>query len=402
MRIGIDIRPLQGHSGFRGIGRYLENILTHLPTSLADEEFVFYADKRMKFPTEKLQHLKNQRTIWVRPKRISRVKYLRAFARPYTKVRPRKKDIDVLFQAEAAYGISKSVPTVGVFMDIIPLLFKFDDTSMNLSGIMKYKQKVARIVHNKFYKEILDSFKTTAAIVAISQSSKDDFIKYLDKEMGKRIVVTPLAVAHTLGSELSNNNSVLTLKKYGLLDGDYLLYVGAIDQRKNIAGLAKDYFELKKAFPKLKLVCAGKEFGLGKNLRLVGWSQILDAHPIEKKDIVIPGYLSDDELTVLYKHAVCFVFPSRYEGFGLPVLEAMTLGCPAVCYDNSSLPEVVGSAALIVKDGESMVPSIKKLLNDKGLRDRLIERGVAQAKRFSWKKTAQTTFEVIVDASKKN
>ena len=121
-----------------------------------------------------------------------------------------------------------------------------------------------------------------------------------------------------------------------------------------------------------------------------------------EKYVITPGYVSDGELSYLYENAEAFVFPSRYEGFGLPVLEAMQSGCPVVAYDNSSIPEVAGNAAILVKDGESMVPALEDLMQDKGKRKALIEKGYKQAEKFSWKRTAQETIKVLEGVGDEN
>jgi glycosyltransferase involved in cell wall biosynthesis len=118
------------------------------------------------------------------------------------------------------------------------------------------------------------------------------------------------------------------------------------------------------------------------------------------KQVITPGFISDSDLAWLYGHAMAFVFPSRYEGFGLPVLEAMQAGCPVVAYDNSSIPEVAGDAALLVPDGDSLVPAITKVLKDEALRQTLIQKGKARAKRFSWDRTARETLGVLSEAAK--
>ena len=124
-------------------------------------------------------------------------------------------------------------------------------------------------------------------------------------------------------------------------------------------------------------------------------------YPEYAKDVLTPGFISDVDLQYLYKQAVCLVFPSRYEGFGLPVLEAMAIGCPVVAYRNSSIPEVAGEAGLLVNDGDPLAPAIEKVLKDPKLRKDLIAKGRKQAAKFSWEKTAQRTLAVLREAAKK-
>ena len=112
--------------------------------------------------------------------------------------------------------------------------------------------------------------------------------------------------------------------------------------------------------------------------------------------VLFSGIVSDERLIDLYQHATVFVFPSRYEGFGLPVLEAMACGCPVICSNASSLPEVAGEAALLrdPEDVEGFAEEMKRVLMDGGLRQRLRERGLSQAAKFPWSRTAHETIAV--------
>jgi len=372
-----------------------------MPSS-ARHYFVFYANKSTPVPGHILEKFTQKKIIYVKDKKLSRVKYVRALIRPHVKLNPKIGEIDVLFQADATYGVPKNIPTVVVFYDIIPLLFKSDNIQSSLNRVAKLKQVFAERIQGNFYKEFLNSYKNARAIIAISDWSKKDYISYIDSSSPEKITVTHLGVSPKISSKMSELEEVKVLRAFGVGKSPYLLYVGAIDQRKNVIRLAMDFIELKKEWPDLLLVGAGKEFCLSRNLKMIGWTNMLNSSPLQAKDIITPGYVSDENLGVLYRNAAVFVFPSRYEGFGLPVLEAMQLDCPVVCYDNSSLTEVVGSAALIVKDGEPMAPAINRFLSNDALRQEYIKRGRSQVKKFDWGKTAAQTLEVIENVAKKN
>src|SRR3989344_1354014 len=129
------------------------------------------------------------------------------------------------------------------------------------------------------------------------------------------------------------------------------------------------------------------------------WEDILEApkkFEVEEK-VKFLHTVSDDELPNFYKNAICFVLPSLYEGFGLPVLEAMKYGCPVIISNVSSLPEAGGDAVLYVnpQDSNDIKEKIEKVLSDKNLREQMIKKGYEQIKKFSWKKTAQETLKVL-------
>lgn len=399
MKIGVDLRPLQNHNRFRGIGRYLENVLRAIAATNPEYTFVFYVEKRSPPPEDVISLFKTSELRYVAPSRIKRIKYVRALARPEVKIAPQNNDVDVFFQADPWLGIPKNVPTVAAFLDIIPLLFKRENESLQLKGIKKYKQIFGEAIQSKFYKEMLESYSHAAAILAISKSSRDDYIAHVDKTALNKVSVALLAGSETSFPEVTKAARLSVRKKYKLSDSPFLLYVGGIDLRKNISGLAKDFVKLKKEYPTLKLVMVGKEFGLKRDLKTVGWTKVLENHPTQATDIHTIGFVTNEDLAVLYAEATAFTFPSLYEGFGLPVLEAMHLGCPVVCYDNSSLPEVAGDAAILVKTGESLAPAIKRILDDPKLRAELTQKGKNQAKGFTWGKTAEQTLKILEEVA---
>jgi glycosyltransferase involved in cell wall biosynthesis len=400
MKIGIDARPLQNNNRFRGIGRYLESVLRELAKLKPQDQFVFYVERRSPLPEDVFSFFNNYHLRYVAPSKIKHIKYVRALARPYVKVQLKTGDIDVFFQADPWLGIAKNVPTVATLHDLIPLFFKIEKESKNLHGVAKYKQVFGEVVQDKFYKEMLDSYQHARAITAISQASKNDYLKFVDSTANDKIFVTPLGAP---GSSFAKPGVIQAAKlrqKYGLGQATFLLYVGGIDLRKNIKGLAEAFFELKASHPDLKMVMVGKEFSLKRDLKMVGWTDVLATQPELAKDIIIPGFVPDDELAMLYAEAAVFPFPSLYEGFGLPILEAMAMGCPVVAYNNSAIPEVAGNAALLVKDGASLAPAIAQILEDPELHAGLIAKGHQQVQHFTWRATVEKTLTAIEYAVK--
>jgi glycosyltransferase involved in cell wall biosynthesis len=183
--------------------------------------------------------------------------------------------------------------------------------------------------------------------------------------------------------------------KYNISD-NFILFVGTLQPRKNIARLIEAFAKIEEK-KDLQLIIIGKK----------GWlyEEILETPSrlgIEEK-VKFLHSISNEELNVFYKHALCYVLPSLYEGFGLPVLEAMNHGCPVITSNISSLPEAGGDAALYV-DPESVDDIAKKmtrLINDENLRKELIEKGKKQVAKFSWEKTAKETLAVLEELGKK-
>jgi glycosyltransferase involved in cell wall biosynthesis len=174
----------------------------------------------------------------------------------------------------------------------------------------------------------------------------------------------------------------------------FVLGVSTLEPRKNFTGLIAAFNQLTAAHPSstadLHLVIAGGQGWLYDDIFAAA-----EASAVHQR-IHFPGFIADEDLPALYNLATLFAFPSHYEGFGIPVLEAMACGVPVVCADNSSLPEVAGSAALLLESGDTpgLAGAMRRLLVDSSLRERLVEQGLEQAKRFTWERAAQRLLNV--------
>ncbi|WP_299757753.1 glycosyltransferase family 1 protein [uncultured Pontibacter sp.] len=218
-----------------------------------------------------------------------------------------------------------------------------------------------------------------AAIIAVSENTKKDIIAFYNLSPDK-IKVTHLAS--------SLNIADIRKPQDNQLPEQYLLYVGNRSLYKNFESYLKAICPLMSASPDLKLICAGggaftkEEQSLIKNYRL--------GEQVKQVSV------NDSFLAVLYKYALAFVFPSLYEGFGIPTLEAFSCGCPVLLSNSSSLPEVGSDAALYFDptSAESMLQATKEIIDNKTLRDTLSVKGTERSKQFSWETTAQLTYEV--------
>lgn len=233
------------------------------------------------------------------------------------------------------------------------------------------------------------SAKNARKILTISEYSKNDIINEYKKD-AKDVIVTHLGIKPTISLNKSSNMNDLK-KKFGI-NKEYILFVGTIQPRKNIEKLIKAFSKIDKD---IQLVIVGKK----------GWlyEDILKApekYRVENK-VKFLDFVDDEELPILYKNALCFVLPSLYEGFGLPVLEAMKNSCPVLISNVSSLPEAGGDAAEYFdpEDVTEISKKIEKVIGDKNLREEMIKKGLAQVKKFSWEKTAKETLKVLEEVA---
>lgn len=222
-----------------------------------------------------------------------------------------------------------------------------------------------------------------------SRAVKDDVVQRLGLS-DDRVVVTPEACEPRFRP--ASAQAIEEAAARYRLPPRYLLAVGVQDPRKNLAALLRAFARLRQSGvvdAGLHLVLAGVRGGL--DAPLVRTVRSLGLEPVVR----FPGFIDDDDLPAVYSGAALFVFPSLYEGFGLPVLEAMACGVPVVASDAASLPEVAGDAAMLVapRDVDGLAAAIAQGLRDDGLRKRLRAAGLARARQFSWKTAARQTLD---------
>jgi glycosyltransferase involved in cell wall biosynthesis len=187
--------------------------------------------------------------------------------------------------------------------------------------------------------------------------------------------------------------AIFDVRKRLGLSRDYVLGVGSIEPRKNLRTLLQAWRAVRARLPDVELALAGAA-----NPACFAGQGITET---EGNGIRWLGYVNDGDLPPLYSGAAAFVFPSLYEGFGLPPLEAMACGTPVVCSNSSSLPEVVGDAAVLVNplEPEEMAAAVVRLLSDPSLQRQLSTRGLEQSRRYNWDSAAKATAAVLLDAA---
>ncbi len=347
MTIGIDMSPLKsGHylqHRVRGTGFYLKNLRASLEKYYPENKYIDF-DRGDALD-----------------KKIDLVHY------PY---------FEPFFLTLPVFPKNKTVVTVH---DLTPLVFP-DNFKSGLKGNLKWQiQKIA--------------LRNASAIITDSGSSKNDIVKHTGIKSSK-IHVVYLSAGEEFKKIQDSKLKIKNLKNKYRLPEKFALYVGDVTWNKNLPRLIE---AIKKT--KISLVMVGSAL-VEKNVDLSNpWNadltEVLDLIDGDKR-IIRLGFVSNEELVLLYNMATVFTMPSIYEGFGLPVLEAMSCGCSVVTSKEGSIPEIVGAAAMYVDaySVESIAKGIRETINSQGLRASLSEKGLIQSRRFTWKKTAGETMRV--------
>ena len=240
-------------------------------------------------------------------------------------------------------------------------------------------------IFRKWYKILIPRLaRRVKHVLTVSEFSKQRIVE-LTGICSDKVTVIPNGVSTEL-APVSDDRSRLVLKKYGL-EQDYVLTLGSISDRKNLRGLLKAWDLVSKKVDRIELVVAGGNFDI------FGGNQF----DIPKERVRFLGRVEDSELAALYSAATAFVFPSLYEGFGIPPLEAMACGCPVVCSNATAIPEAVGEAALLFdpKQTSEIADCLQRVLADQMLRERLVAAGFAQSRQASWDRATEKFLDAM-------
>lgn len=265
--------------------------------------------------------------------------------------------------------------------DLTPLLFPETHTKENL----KWWVSSLNLIKNR-----------TDVLIADSLHTKNDCINYLNIP-AKKIKVIHLAADSIFKSYEDKEEILGDLKRKYCLKSSFILFVGTLEKRKNIPNLIRAFHKLKKRGIEHKLIIIG-----GK-----GWKYDDIFNTVNelnlKKDVLFMGYVPNEDLVKFYNAADLFVYPSLYEGFGLPPLEAMACGCPVITSNTSSLPEVVGDAGITIDphNCNALADAMYEILTKDSLRLKLSDKSLKRAKMFSWEKTARETWKIYEEVIEK-
>lgn len=363
MRIGIDARTTQGR--FTGDATYWRGLIEGLSRLDMDDEIVLYLDANSPAPQLSLARPLETRMIsamnW-------RTWSLLAFPRALRK--------DLIDVAHVQYTIPPYMPcpVVTTVHDISfkrhPGFFAWKDRTLLDIGVKRAGTQAAQILAVSEYtkKEIIDLYHISPEKITVIYEGADDQFKPLDRGAARKEVEARYKTGYS-----------------------FILTVGVIQPRKNLPRLIEGFAKLDKAFRSAhKLVIVGK----------YGWKESSLLQQIDNlgiaSDIVLTGYVPYEELPLFYNAAEVFVYPSVYEGFGLPPLESMACGTPVITGNQSSLPEVLGDAGLMVDpyDPDAFTQAITNIMSSESLRADMSMRGLEQAKKFSWVEMARRVMDL--------
>ncbi len=353
----------------RGIGRYVRNVLQQFAVREAALRFTMYVARHA--DVAPLQALL---ATW-HPALPARTAIDVCEALPRT-------DADVVWYPWNLITVAAPVPMVPSTLDLAPML-QLDDQWWRVLKRAKYRRRYRRTA------------KLATAILTISEFSKREIVERLRVDPA-RVVVTLLAAddmplwSPAAGGASRAVDDVHRLLEEAGVAGPFFLTVGGQEGRKNLRTLYDAMASLQAMGIAVPLVQCGP--GISADTR-----KQVGAAPW----LTHVGYVSDAQLLALYRRAVALVFPSRYEGFGLPVLEAMRAGGAVICANASSLPEVAGDAALLFPwdDSAALSRQMLALVREPGLREVLIARGARRAERFSWACVAEQTLACLSSAA---
>jgi len=383
-------------SSVAGIGRYSQNLIKNLLEIDHDDEFVLFMTPEDKREFDQLK-IENSLKIGNCKLKIVVVDIPHYSIAEQVKL-PQiiaRENCDLVHFLNFNHPIRYQGKFIVTIHDLT--LFFYPETARETNLLKRFA----------FKKIMLHALKKSKMIIAVSQNTKKDIIKYFKTDPGK-IVVIPEA-ADDKSFVLPSKELIQNLQSsYHISNFPIILYVGQWRPHKNIAGLIEAFGKLRKEI-KAKLVIIGKPDPKHKSVqetidKLDLKSDIVTlghTSDIAEESVIMPGFVSNDELAAWYNLATIFVFPSFYEGFGLPGLEAMAAGTPVVASKTSSLPEVYQDAALYFNPSNSseIADKIKIVLRDQKIRDQLIKKGKKQAKKYSWKKTTEETLKVYKEIS---
>jgi len=375
-RIGVDAR-FYGPLG-KGLGRYTQEMVDNIIKLDQDNEYVIFL-RRENFNDFKCDGLRVK-------KALADVKWYGLAEQIIFPFYIWRERLDLMHLPHFNVPIFCPVKFIVTIHDLI--LIKFPTLRASTLGPVIYNIK------NLAYKIVISSaVRRAKKVLAVSRFTKDDLVKQF-KINPNKIIVTYEGVAELSDSSFPRGPACAGRRESR--NYPYLLYVGNAYPHKNLESLIKVFSEINKVKPELKLVLVGKEDYFYRRLKQYAKNFFAEGRSAAGGQVIFPGYVQDNELKTLYSGATLYVFPSFYEGFGLPPLEAMAHGLPVISSNKTCLPEILGDAALYFnpEDEMDMKNKIEQALTDEKLREILRNRGYEQIKKYSWQRCAAETFEV--------
>lgn len=376
MIIGIDISSIPYSTG---VSNYTLNLIKNLVKTDKNNIYkLFYSSLRLPLPKEILS-LKRYPNIKIYHYRLPPT--LLEIIWNQLRLFPIELFIgkcDIFHTSDWTQPPTISTKTITTVHDLTPFLYP-----------KWHHPKVVKAHHHKMYW----ASKKCSHFICVSQNTKTDLLKLFPNIQSQNISVIYEAAEEKYVPQKEKNKENIK-KKYNL--GDFILAQGTREPRKNLKRLIEAFSEIcnpeylhrdvqrSRIRSDISLAITGK----------YGWGE--DIKHLQNNKIKILGFIPEEDMVLLHASALCLVYPSLYEGFGLPLVKSMKVGTPIITSNTSCLPEVAGDAALLVdpKSVKSISEALKKIINSPSLRKELSQKGLIQAQKFSWTKTAQETLKV--------
>lgn len=403
MKIGIDLRPMQNGHKYRGIGEVAKQVTDRILRLAVrggerNVSFVFYENdeddpkelltipKGLDYEVVKLGPMPENNSTATKKQKLTR-----HFRDMYGSPIKDSSKVDVFLQFDYAAGVPTNTKTVLVKHDLIPYIFwdKYFE-----SAWVPFKNKALRSTlrtlfnNHKFMHLLRRSLRNAHVIMTVSDSTRHDLEKYFRVSSGK------LKTAR-LGVDMKPAKTNETSSGVAMPTKPYLIFVGAGDARRRVDDLVAAYNNLKAKGHDIQLVLVGENFRKPEHIPnpLVRNEVLKSSY---QKDLITVGYVDDETKQKLISSALAYVYPTKYEGFGIPILEAMLLECPVVVYKNSSTGEVGGHHAVYVKDWAGIVSAVEGLMSgDAGDKRSKLVAAKKYAEGFTWDKTANIIYDEL-------
>ncbi|MDR2834224.1 MAG: glycosyltransferase family 4 protein [Streptococcaceae bacterium] len=400
--IGIDLRTLQSDSQYRGIGEVTKQITTNLLKLIEEQEktadyaFNFYVDAYQKNEDPK-RYLDIPESISWKEYIVNEEQFEKSFSSKIKKYITSQKianseKSDVFLQFDFKYGVPTDTKTVLVEYDLIPLLFwdRYYPTFISKKTNALVKFFMNNFVFSSFFKKVYKHKRRRVLleakkIISISETTKNDIIQHLKIKSEK---------IRSIYLGIGENTDVLSKKAENekLPKKPYLFFVGGTDGRREIDRLVTAFEKLREAGHDIQLVLAGSHF---RSIDTIEEDKIKNAIQTSqhKKDILLLGFVSNGFKKELFENSIAFIFPSLYEGFGLPVLEALYNSASVIAYDNSAIKEI-GKDFIYYTSSKTMLQDISDFITTSQEKKIRLEQEKYIAK-FRWKLTTQQYLKEI-------
>jgi glycosyltransferase involved in cell wall biosynthesis len=373
IKIGIDAR-FAIHQR-RGIGNYTLKLIQHLADMDASNQYILYVDN------DEYEILPKNKNIVTKVIKPSNYMLWEQIALPMQAV---KDGIQILHCPgnTAPLTLNGNIKLVASIMDVMYL-----KSYAELPKSSSIYQRAGRLYRRAV---VPRSMNRLSRVITISHYSKKDIAKHFPDLGDEKIRVIYLAASERY-RELDKGSSLRAVNDRFGIDGRYVMTLGAMDPRKNTEMVIRNYIELR------------NEKKISEKLFVIGisdWKQLNVPKEVQEsrhwKDVIFVDYVTDDELVMIYNAAALFLYPSLYEGFGIPLLEAMACGTPIITSNTTAIPEIVGDSAYLIspRDGGQLKRAVVEMIRDDQARNAYIRKGLEKVKDYSWKKMAGETLNL--------